>query len=401
MRKRSKGKPHETSRRAWGSDAEIQDPPFLSDISEDDVIMGSQKKLQVMIDTVLSRSKAIGADAIVLNCMCTPTITGDDMEGMIQQCREKSSCPVIYVNPRQDETADLLLELIKTFRVARKPRPSRRSGSLINLIGIPERFREEEIVPFLDALGVRINVCILPELDFESIPRYLRAHWQLLMEDSPEDTKYGRFFEDLPIRTLRLEAPYGVARSKTFFSRLAGAFNGAKRKRAKAIKPVQPDWSSWRELKREAAKYTLCFVVDDDSLAATDFLRNVHGKPLLPMLHEMGFAVELLLYREGPAGMPEQDLRSNLGGDVSSIIIRTFSSPEELDDLLRSGGFAAVYTDLFYDWRLTAAGKAQFSSREFDPGLLGTVRSLDALLGICRLPFYERYGKYLRNIQRR
>jgi hypothetical protein len=401
MRKRSRTRPRKAPRGTVKGDAGLQIFPLLSDISEEDVIMGSQKKLQTMIDTVLSRSKSTRADAIVLNCMCTPTITGDDMDGMLQICRRKASCPVLYVNPRQQETADLLLELIKTFRVSRRPSPSRRSGNLMNLVGVPERFKDEELVPFLDSVGVQVHVCILPELDFKSIPNYLQASWQLLLEGSPEDTLYGKFFEELPIRTLRLRSPYGMTRSKVFFSQLAGALGGPGRRVAKGGRTARPDWRSWRNLRGEATKHTLCFVVDDDSLAATDFLRNVHGKPVLPMLQEMGFGVQLLLYREGPEGMPEAELRDNLDDGVRSITIRHFSSPRELDDLLGGGGFAAVYTDLFYDWRLTAAGKAQFSSREFDPGFRGALQSFDALLGICRLPFYERYGKYLMNVRRR
>ncbi|MEE8424464.1 MAG: hypothetical protein V3S11_01480, partial [Elusimicrobiota bacterium] len=76
--------------------------------------------------------------------------------------------------------------------------------------------------------------------------------------------------------------------------------------------------------------------------------------------------------------------------------LHEFSNPKELARLLEDGPFRAVYSDIFFDERITRAGKAQFSMRHFETGAEGAVRSLERLLGVCRLPFYKRYREYLK-----
>jgi len=80
--------------------------------------------------------------------------------------------------------------------------------------------------------------------------------------------------------------------------------------------------------------------------------------------------------------------------------VHIYRNPKGLNDLLENGPFSAVYSDIFFDYRLTCAGKAQFSMRTFEAGIEGALRSLERLLDICRLPFYKKYGKYLKRVSR-
>ena len=50
---------------------------------------------------------------------------------------------------------------------------------------------------------------------------------------------------------------------------------------------------------------------------------------------------------------------------------------------------------MFFDWRISRAGKARFSSKDFEMGLGGALRTLKRLLSVCRLPFYRRYRPHL------
>jgi hypothetical protein len=109
---------------------------------------------------------------------------------------------------------------------------------------------------------------------------------------------------------------------------------------------------------------------------------------MMRMIEEMGFGVDILYYdphTDGPV----------LGEDNRCARLTTFRTPEDLTRLLKEGEFRAVYSDIFFDWRISAAGKARFSSKDFEMGLEGALRSLRRLLAVCRLPFYQRYGSHL------
>jgi len=75
--------------------------------------------------------------------------------------------------------------------------------------------------------------------------------------------------------------------------------------------------------------------------------------------------------------------------------VTVFRAPWELARALREGDFRAVYSDIAFDWRIMRAGKARFSSKDFEMGLGGAMRTFRKLLSLCRLPFFRRYAAHL------
>jgi hypothetical protein len=124
----------------------------------------------------------------------------------------------------------------------------------------------------------------------------------------------------------------------------------------------------------------LAFVVEPAQIARLTDPGRFWGVPAVAFLRELGFGVDVLVYESGPP------LRPPLSG---------FRTPEDLAQELRDGRFSAVYSEYFFDRRLVAAGKAQFSLSCFEMGLGGAVRTCRRLEGLCRWPFYRRYAAYL------
>ena len=76
--------------------------------------------------------------------------------------------------------------------------------------------------------------------------------------------------------------------------------------------------------------------------------------------------------------------------------VRAFDSFAFLRQRLLEGPARAFLSYHFFDWRLSEAGKASFSIQHFELGVPGAVRTLERLVGVCRAPFFSRYGRYLR-----
>ncbi|MDD5305469.1 MAG: hypothetical protein PHS14_20405, partial [Elusimicrobia bacterium] len=118
-------------------------------------------------------------------------------------------------------------------------------------------------------------------------------------------------------------------------------------------------------------------------------LRYGHGAPLATMVAEMGFGIDLVYYDrhgEEPA----------LPSALKDARVSVFRSPWELERALREIDSAAVYSDIYFDWRISRAGKARFASKDFEMGLEGARRTFEKLLPLCRLPFYRQYASHLR-----
>jgi hypothetical protein len=124
----------------------------------------------------------------------------------------------------------------------------------------------------------------------------------------------------------------------------------------------------------------LAFVVDANHVSRLADPALTWAIPVLKLLREMGFGVEVLCYGQA---------------QKQAARFTSFSTPEELASLLSEGSFQAVYSEYAYDSRLARAGKAQFSLEEFEMGLGGAARTVQKLTGLCRWPFQRRYAKYM------
>ena len=103
----------------------------------------------------------------------------------------------------------------------------------------------------------------------------------------------------------------------------------------------------------------------------------------------MGFAIDFLIYA------PDKKSPALAGFGEGKHKVHGFRNRKELRSKIESLSCSAFYSDSFFDTRLSRSGKPQFSLEFFEAGLEGSVRSLERLLGVCRMPFYQRYGRYI------
>jgi len=152
----------------------------------------------------------------------------------------------------------------------------------------------------------------------------------------------------------------------------------------------------WERMREEARGHRLAFVVGDDQIRQIADPATTWGVPLLPLLEEFGFSLDFMIYASDAKGgrAAAAELQKGLD-EPSRHRHRLFQTPSQLKMLLDSGPFSAVYTEHFFDFRLSRSGKAQFSLNVLERGFGGAVRSLERMLEICDFPLYRRYGRYM------
>ncbi|MBI2788307.1 MAG: hypothetical protein HYX59_06440 [Elusimicrobia bacterium] len=362
------------------------------ELQEQDMVMGTGEKADELVSEV--RRLADAGNYMVVTHLCTPIVMGEDFQALAKRCEDEIGGTSVSWSQKDRDRGDNFGEHFRSLLA----RPGFLDGpgdaAAVNLFHVPTEVREGQLRPFLEELGLTVGVTVFPVVDFPSLERLPRARWQVFWEKPSYADKTLEFMRAASRPVVMARAPYGVRGARDCLRSIAVAvgkeaeFEAAWAKRTAAFLP------SWEARRKEAAAFRLAFVVSEAILPRLLGLRYGHGAPLASMVREMGFGVDLLYFdRHGKA--PE------LPAGLEGASVKTFRSPAELEALLREGESRAVYSDIFFDWRVSSAGKSRFSSRDFEMGLDGASRTMDRLLNACRLPFYRRYGARLSKLGRR
>lgn len=384
QKKGGKGRKSSRSRKQQQEQEGRDDGAFgniMTNIKDLDVIHGGGKKLDSALAEAVKNAKG-RAEAIIVHSTCIPTVIGDDAEAVVKRWQARTKVPIVYMNHAESSCQELDVCLLLFKKLQENPSFAKiaRSKRAVNLVGFPSGPGLKELVGLLETIGVQVNACVMPAMSLDVARRYLAAEVQILYPNAAYAATYKEFFEPMPIRTLKPDAPYGFEGTRKWLESVAGEFGLKSKVRsayARATKPLSADWENGR---RETAGQSLAFVVDANHVARLADPSLTWAIPVLRFLREMGFGVEILCYGQG---------------QKQAAHFTSFNTPAELDALLRDGRFQAVYSEYAYDSRLSRAGKAQFSLEGFEMGLAGAVRTLQSLSGICRWPFQRRYARYM------
>lgn len=354
-----------------------------TNIDEMDVVYGARDKLGLLLDDViknLDREKLV-----ILNSACLPAVSGEDVSSVVKLAREKCPVPLMYIGP---ENADSLNPILEFFLSLKKDSGFKKVAPVpgtVNLIGFPLRRDTRDLESLLARMRIGINVNTLPAMDTSLFDTYGAAQVSVVLPNAFFDAISTLIFEDAPVPIIRPPAPYGMEGTHRWAAAVAQAL-GRTDEDLKALEDareaLRPDWEA---LRRRAAACSLGFVVDATGLERLHDPARNHGAPVLEMLREMGFRLELFVYFGN---------RGKLADAFPHVV--PFGTREELRKALAASSCQALYTDFYFDTRPATAGKAQFSLQCFEMGFDGALRTMHRLVSACELPFFKRYGQYVR-----
>jgi len=348
---------------------------IVSDIKDGEIILGGARKLETVMSGLVREPGA--TELTVFLTSCPAVVIGDDNASVIERFRLRSGLPTLFPDRDADQHTDLLGDLF-TLACKRGRPASKPEGPRLNLVGFPRDRTLVELTRLLGDLGITVNSCLLPEFDLESISRYRDADLQVVRPHRAYEGVQAEILDKLAIPTLLIEPPYGMGGARRWLSEIAKFFDLQNRCEELWAERWSGSRQRWEALRRRACDHSLGFVCDAARLVQLRDCRWSAGIPLLSTIREMGFGLQWLLWcdRDGAHEHPVCD------DSRARETIHRFHAPEELDRLLRRRQIDAVYSDIFFDRRLSRAGKSQFSLPFFEPG-------------VCRFPLYKDYAQYL------
>jgi len=367
---------------------------LCTDMSESDAILGDRKKIGDVLGIAAGDSKF---KLCYFNATCVPTITGEDIQGSISTYRSRCDKPILVLTESGESQLLNVADILKERAARPGFHSTRKRPNTVNLVGYADENTPCDLRDELLELGIHINVDIFPSFDPAHIDRYMKAKIQVLRPDAFFRDIYGAFFDDLPMTTLKIDAPYGPRRTSVWLKTIAGALGREDRFEAAWRTWWSPLEQKWESMQREAAQRTLAFILSPAQLKRFMDPRLTHSIPVTHAVDEMRFNTALLIGagQQDPVAVVEKAKRRFTDAGLRPpVFIRPFRDIGQLRDLLEKEEIDAAYSEFPFDWRLTKAGLNRFSCKSFDMGLSGAVRTLERLLRTCRMPFYRRYKKY-------
>lgn len=361
---------------------------IVMELEERDMVLGAVEKADALVESVAKASVGSGADYVVFNHFCTSIVMGEDSGSITRRIEAASGLKTVCWSHGDRDQLNNFGEHFKSLFAQPGYWDAPPVKHSVNLFHFPTDYRDAELVPLLEEMGVEANTRLFPDVDFPSMERIPRAAVHVFGAATSYQSKLPELLAGGARPVLTVRAPYGLedtGECLRAIARAAGrekAFEAVWKEKLGALKP------EWEELTARAKSFRLAFVVSETTLPMLWELRHGQGAPMMRMIEEMGFGVDILYYD------PHNDA-PEMGRDSRCAKLTAFRTPDDLTRLLKEGEFRAVYSDIFFDWRVSAAGKGRFSSKDFEMGLGGALRSLRRLLAVCRLPFYARYGEHL------
>lgn len=356
-----------------------------TDLGDLDVIKGGAEKLR---HEILKEIEAIrDAGPVTVNTTCIPTVIGDDVEGIVSEHARMTRHGVWVVGPRTIEPVELYIRYLE--KMASGHNDTGRDGC-IALVGFPEGQAIRELVDLLATGGIKVSGLMLPVASESRMRSVLDAKVIVFRPSSHLNPLYERIFAKIERVKIAPEAPWGLGATASWLREVGKSIG-------RDMGPVVSEGLSriatkWEGLREEVLDGAVAFIIDPQEVDRLLDPHSMTGLPVVRVTREMGFSVRILVY-SGKAAL-YRDCRDRLEAAFKDldVTIQGFSSPEELARGLREPVPAIVYSEFFYDRRVTRLGLNVFSSREFEMGFDGAVRTLSRLARLAKTPFYRRYA---------
>lgn len=370
----------------WITDPEMDTRPInlFTDIGDVDVIKGAD----VLVDEALKFIASLPnkPDSVVIQAGCLPEVTGDDINAAAARTKDRLRLPVVAVGQHNDIAGVSFGDLVEreTFALDRKL-----DATGVVVLGMPAFIGRRGLFDLLERAGVNVLGSVLPEVPGSAIELLGRA--SVLVEypwDRYTETT-RRLAERLaPARLLRLRPPYGFEGTQRWLLGIGAALDKRDAVAAEIAAVMARIGPRWELLRGRARQMRVGFVVEHGNWRSALSAQRSLGLPMLELLSEMGFGIEILAYAGERSRAPEPE-------QFDDIRVRWYRTVDELDDFLSDPRVAAWYSEMYFDRRLTRNGKNSFSMRQFSMGFHGALDTLESMLRLSTMSFYRSYSRYL------
>ena len=320
-----------------------------------------------VLSDLLTKTAAGGLDwdAVSIWVSCSPVVSGEDWRGVVREFAKDYDGPILTMGIGDgDSSGDLITVAQETLR--RQP-PQEMEAAGVHLVGFPPARGRIELADLLRRGGIPVQQFHLPDVHVNRLKDYREAVVQLHWPAQEYFRLYRELFEPLPVPTIRIEPPFGIAGTEAFV-RTAATACGVDAVAVLEILAGERDRceAELARLRPFCARHRIGIALTARQVGLAQQPERTQGIPFISFLEELGFQVEVLTNSEEEA---------------------------RLNWWLRSG-LSAVFTDVAHDRRLLDLGISPVGFSDLEAGFAGAVRSQQRVLNVCSTPFFREFARY-------
>jgi len=376
-------------------ESEGRDP--LTDLTDHDVIYGGEQRLSDHIEGMLSNQAVRGL--VIINSTCVPVVIGDDVEKVMEKFRDRCTHGMYHISPQTENPTEIMMQYLDDAR-ERAVREERPDDGSIALVGFRAGRTHGELRNLISEVGIEVKGTILPRASARLMERIMKADVLVFRPNVFMTELYDRVFLDCGRRRILPAPPFGLAATARWLMEIAASV-GMEDRAAQVIESRLAGIAGVMEkLRLQAAQYEMTFVADPSSPARLLDPVSATGLAPLPAVAELGYRIRVLARDDFPALYRDFCDRIGTWAAASGVEVQVqgFSDSDSLAAAIASGSGGAVFSEFFYDSRISRHGRHQFSARDFEMGFEGAVRTAQRLLRLAANPFYDRYSGFIATV---
>ncbi len=375
----------------WKLFGESEGADPLSDLSDHDVIYGGEERLANVIERMLNERVVSGP--MIINSTCVPVVIGDDVDKVMERFRDRCADGIFHLSPRTSDSMELMMQYLDVARETALRETSPEPGS-IALVGFRAGRSHRELESLIGDCGISLKGSILPKASAQLMEEVMRAQTLVLRPSVFMIDMYERVFRGCGLRMIQPPAPFGFEGTAAWLARL-GVVSGRSDQVETVVRAnLEACRGELEQLRARASRHEMILVADPGEPSRLFDPVSPTGLPLLPLVNELGYGLRVLARNDNLSVY--RDFVDRIGQwaaeNGATVRIGGFGDEASLAAELESVESGAVFSEYFYDTRISRAGLPQFSARDFDMGFAGAIRTARRLLRLVETPFYRRYG---------
>ncbi len=405
LSKEEKSKYIDSNKNEWNS-------MWLStDLDENDVVMWEwTNKLSRAIDYAIENIEKNNIKILSFNCCCVPRIVWDDIYSVLERAKKRINIPFIFKWQLEKTPYEQKVMMLENYISKLDLSNIKVKEKSISLFWFHESFFQKKLWDILIENWIKINTSFIPTIDIRILELMFKSELFVFSPNKLQREAFEYPFQDMGVRYISPKYPYWVENSINWLKSI--------------WKQFQIDINIWQEsekiidnfnkkveyVKEKGVSIWLVFLWlrEVKKFFSVDYTNNVD---VIEFLEEMGFNIKFFIYDNFDWFITDWDDSFSLidwnHNAISEFInnkiknkekteINFFWNKEEFDFKLKNSNLDLIYSDIFFDRRISDLWLNQFSLKNFYVWFEWALKTIEELINLSNMWFYKKYSNYFK-----
>lgn len=384
--------------------------PEFTDLNEDDIIMWKwTEKLENCITNSLEKIEKNNIKMLSFNCCCVPRIVWDDVYSVLLRAKKKTDIPFILQWQLEKTPFEQKVILLESYLSKINSEIIKIEKNSISLFWYHENKYLKLLNDLLIKKWVKINSIFIPTIDVRLLPLLFKSELFIFSPNKFSEEIFEYPFKAMWVKYITPLFPYWKENTKKWFESIFKELWIKYTLSKNEIKILKDYENKIEYVKQKNYRVWIVCIWKNEVLKFTnpDYMNNID---IVWFLEEMWFWIDFYIYNNfsNYIEINNEEKYSHNDWDkieITKIInekvqnkkvlkIIFFSEEKEMYELLKKQKPDLLYSDIYYDDRISTLGINQFNVRNFYLWYFGALDTINELIKLIEMSYFRNYNKY-------